>query len=92
MDCPGPERPIWILVRDLLVALVLAVGLFVIFAVVNVRLLHGFMAPEVLLLEVGAIVPVSSVWGGRSPTPRTPSSGGTVWTLGGTRSGSSSAS
>jgi len=63
MDPPSPGRPSWILARDLLAAMALAVGLFVIFGVVNGPLLHGFSAPEVLLLEVGAVVLVALLIG-----------------------------
>ena len=56
MDRRDPGRPWRIFLRDLLGALVLAVGLFVLFTVFNGRVLHGFTATEVLLLEAGAIV------------------------------------
>ncbi|HYA10372.1 MAG TPA: mechanosensitive ion channel family protein [Thermoplasmata archaeon] len=59
MDPPQPGRPLWILARDLLAAVVLAGALFVLFTVFNQRLLSGFTAPEVLLLEAGAIVLVA---------------------------------
>ena len=59
MSAPGASRPWRILARDHLVAVVLAGGLFVVFAVANVRLLHGFSGTEVLLLEVGAVVLVA---------------------------------
>ncbi|HTT16032.1 MAG TPA: mechanosensitive ion channel family protein [Thermoplasmata archaeon] len=52
-------RPGLILLRDLLVATVLGGVLFALFGVFNARLLRGFSAPEVLLLEAGAIVLVA---------------------------------
>jgi len=59
MAPPAPGRPQWILGRDLLLAAALAVALYVLFGVVNARLLRGFTGPEVLLLEAGAIVLVA---------------------------------
>jgi small-conductance mechanosensitive channel len=55
----SPGRPLSILLRDLLVAAALAVALYALFGVFNARLLHGLTAPEVLLLEGGAIVLVA---------------------------------
>jgi len=59
MDPPRPARPLRILARDLLIAVVLAGGLYSLFTVFNSRLLHGFTNPELLLLEAGAIVLVA---------------------------------
>ena len=59
MAAPAPGRPLSILARDLLLAMLLALALFTLFGVFNERLLHGFSAPEVLLLEVGAVVLVA---------------------------------
>lgn len=59
MSARVPPRPLGIFVRDLLIAAVLAVALFALFTIFNARLLHGFTAPEILLLEAGAIVLVA---------------------------------
>jgi len=59
MATPAPGRPLSILARDLLLAMVLALALFTLFGVFNARLLRGFSAPEVILLEVGAVVLVA---------------------------------
>jgi len=59
MALPSSPRPLGILARDLLAATALAVGLYVLFAIFNGRLLHGFTEPEVLLLEAGAVVAVA---------------------------------
>lgn len=49
------------LARDLLIATALAVGLYLLFGVFNVRILKEFSSPEVLLFEAGAIVLVAAV-------------------------------
>ncbi len=59
MAARPPERPMGVLARDLLLAAALSVALYVVFGVVNARLLVGFTTPEVLLLEAGAIVLVA---------------------------------
>ncbi len=59
MAAPEETRPLGVLARDLAVAAVLAVALFVLFGVFNARLLHGFSGSEVLLLEGGAVVLVA---------------------------------
>lgn len=52
-------KPIRVLVRDLFLTALLAGGLYVLFTVFNTRFLTRFSAPEVLLLEAGAIVLVA---------------------------------
>ncbi len=54
-----PGRPARILLGELLIAALLSGLLYVLFGVFNVRLLHGFTAPEVLLLEGAAVVLVA---------------------------------
>ncbi len=56
MAASSPDRPLHVLVRNLLLAALLAVALFSLFTVFNTRVLHGFTATEILLLEAGAIV------------------------------------
>ena len=56
---PADPRPFRILVRDLLLATLLAGALYAVFTVFNERVLHGFTQPEVILLEAGAIVLVA---------------------------------
>jgi small-conductance mechanosensitive channel len=52
-------KPLRVLLRNLVLTAILAVGLFVLFTVFNRRVLHGLTDPEVLLLEAGAIVLVA---------------------------------
>ncbi len=59
MAAAPPDRPLGILARDLVIAAVLAAVLLVLFVGFNGRLLHGFTAAEVLLLEGGAVVLVA---------------------------------
>ncbi len=54
-----PPRPLYILLRDLLVALVIGGVLFSIFLVFNTYVLRGIAQPIVLLLEAGAIILVA---------------------------------
>jgi small-conductance mechanosensitive channel len=54
----GP-RPQLILVRDLLLAALLAAFVYIVFNVLNGRLLYAFSGTEVLLLEGGAVVAVA---------------------------------
>jgi small conductance mechanosensitive channel len=59
MATASPGRPSGILLRDLLLAAALGVGLYALFGIFNGRLLHGLTAPEVVLLEGGAVVLVA---------------------------------
>lgn len=61
MPTEGRGRAGAILFRDLVLAALLAVGLYALFGVFNARLLHGLSALEVLLLEGGAIVAVAAL-------------------------------
>lgn len=59
MPNDGGTRPALVLLRDLALAVVLGGFVFVLFDVLNGRLLHGFSAVEILLLEGGAVVAVA---------------------------------
>ena len=54
-----PPRPLYVLVRDLLVAILVGVVLYSIFTVFNSRVLNEFNSPEILLFEAGAIALVT---------------------------------
>src|SRR5580658_3417549 len=55
MAAPDGSRPGRILLRNLVLVILLAVGLFILFTIFNRVVLHGFSATEVILLEAGAV-------------------------------------
>jgi small-conductance mechanosensitive channel len=55
----APSRPLYILARDLLLALVVGAALYLVFEVFNKLFLTSFNAPAILLLEAGAILLVA---------------------------------
>lgn len=59
MAVPGESRPIRVLVRNLLLATTLAIGLYVVFTILRHRFLFAFNEPETLLLEAGAVILVA---------------------------------
>jgi small-conductance mechanosensitive channel len=59
MAAPDGSRPGRILLRNLVLVILLAVGLFILFTIFNRVVLHGFSATEVILLEAGAVVLVA---------------------------------
>jgi small conductance mechanosensitive channel len=56
MAPPDDSRPLWILVRNLIAVLVLAIGIYLVFAVYNHATLGSFTSTEVLLIEAAAVV------------------------------------
>jgi small-conductance mechanosensitive channel len=56
---PEPPRPLYVLVRDLLLAILVGIVLYSIFTVFNGKVLTEFNAPEILLFEAGAIALVT---------------------------------
>jgi len=63
MATPGPARPLTILLRDLVLALILGVGLFLVFTLLNHLVLNRFNDLEILLLEAGGILLVAFLVG-----------------------------
>jgi len=61
MAAASPARPLRVLLRNLLLSALLAVGLFVLFTQFNARFFGNFSPPEFLALEAGAIVLVAYV-------------------------------
>ena len=59
MASPEPPRPLYVLVRDLLVAILVGVVLYSIFTVFNSKVLTEFNSPEIILFEAGAIALVT---------------------------------
>jgi len=59
MAPPGEAHPLRTLVRNLVLVIVLSVALYIVFTVLDHRLLSGFTKQEVLLLEAGAVVLVA---------------------------------
>jgi small-conductance mechanosensitive channel len=59
MSPPHDARPLHVLLRDLVLALLLGVALFAVFSVFNHLVLNRFNEVEVLLLEAGGIVLVA---------------------------------
>jgi small-conductance mechanosensitive channel len=56
MAAPADPHPGRILLRNLVLVILLAIGLYVVFTVFNKRVLHGFTDTEVILLEAGAVI------------------------------------
>jgi small-conductance mechanosensitive channel len=63
MAATAPPRPLYVLVRDLLLALLLGAFLFGVFTVFNKQFLNDFNEPGVLLIEAGAILLVAYLVG-----------------------------
>jgi len=63
MATSPPSRPLYVLVRDLLLALLLGAFLFSVFTVFNRQFLNDFNEPGVLLIEAGAILLVAYLVG-----------------------------
>jgi small-conductance mechanosensitive channel len=59
MNAREPPRPLHVLVRDLFVAILVGAALYSIFTVFNRTVLNEFTAPEILLLEAGALALVT---------------------------------
>ena len=56
MATPSEPRPLRILLRNLVVVVLIAIGIYLVFAVFNQRILQGFTREEIVLLEAGAII------------------------------------
>jgi small-conductance mechanosensitive channel len=52
----GTQRPLWVLLRNLVLILVLAAAIYLLFTTFNAYALHPFSSAEILLLEAGAVV------------------------------------
>lgn len=63
MAAPEPARPLNILLRDLVLALILGVVLFLVFTILNHLVLNRFNALEIILLEAGGVVLVAYLVG-----------------------------